>query len=156
MYEKAWSVITSFRWLVSFQKSFISWSRFTCEFSHGCSRGALNIKSSVLHFFQCEWQACWRDKNNCYLPAVARSSVCLTTCRSMGRERGPQIHLATWSQGLNWRLKRFLPSPFTSSKTERKQKSSVFKQWFVPVNDKWKAWILQTRNYDFSCLRVLC
>lgn len=105
-YEKARSVITSFHYLARFQKSFVPWSHFSCELSHGCSRGALNIKPSVLHFFKCKWQACWRDKINQYLPTLARISVCLTTHRLMGRERGPQLHLAAQSQGLKLKTEK--------------------------------------------------
>lgn len=39
----------------------------------------LSIKPSVLHFFQCKWQACWRDKLNQYLSTAATISVWLTT-----------------------------------------------------------------------------
>lgn len=132
VFTNIWEVLKcyySFHYLAHFQKSFIPWSHFTCEFSHGSSKGALTIKPSVLHFFQCKLQACWRDKINEYLPTAAMISVCLTTRTLMGRERGPQLHLAVQSQVLKLKTEKVFVISFPFWVRQTENKSPIFSAW---------------------------
>lgn len=117
-YKKAGSVITTST-CYAFRKASFPGVTHPWDFFHGCFSGAFNSKLNVFCFLSKQMAGMLERQNKLNHPTAAVSSVCLTIwiCLLMGRERGPQLHLACGSQILKLKiLKSFfvISSPLAS------------------------------------------